>query len=242
MLSDIAELNDFYQSSLGLAAGRLLAGHLAGFWPDVRGEHIIALGYAPPLWEALPKAVVFSFMPSAQGAARCPAEGLNLSCLVSLHHLPLGDGCADRLVALHAMEALADPSSFLQEAGRVLKSGGRLLLIVPNRKGLWARNDRTPFGCGQPYSMAQMRKLLKEQGFYIERMRGALFAPPNAMRLNLAFAEKAERIAARLFPYFGGVLMVEASKHVCAPAGLRAKKRAPIVMPAPFPASCYAAC
>lgn len=241
-MQDIADLRDFYQSPLGLSAGRLLAARLSSWWPTVRGEQIAALGYALPFLEALSQADVYAFMPAALGAVRCPAQGLNRSCLVSMANLPLGDGSIDRVVALHALEWLVDPQSFLGETRRILKGNGRLLLIVPNRKGLWARNDRTPFGCGQPYSMAQMRKLLKEQGFNIERMRAALFAPPCAMRLKSAFAEKTENMASRLLPFFGGVLMVEASKQICAPAGLRTRKNlSPIVLPAALPASCYAA-
>ncbi len=243
MLTDITDLRDFYSSPLGFAVQRLLCARLAEFWPTLRGERIAALGYAPPLRESLARqATVYALMPAAQGVLHCPAEGPNASCLVSPYALPLGDSSVDRVVALHALEGLAEPALLLREMARVMKGNGRLLLIVPNRKGVWARNDRTPFGCGQPFSTAQVRKLLKNQGFLIERMQGVLFAPPSAARINLALADKTERILSRLLPYFGGVLMVEASLQICAPIGLRTKLRVPFAVTAPLPVSCYAAC
>ncbi len=181
-------------------------------------------------------------MPASQGVVRYPDEGPNVSCLVLPHALPLGDASVDRFVALHALEGLSDPASFLREAWRTLKGNGRLLIVVPNRKGLWAHHDNTPFGCGQPYSTGQIKKLLKEQGFSIERLSCALYALPHGGRLNVALADKAEKIFARVLPYFGGVLIVEAGKQIRAPIGSRAKSRAKLTLTAPVPASCRAAC
>jgi alpha-ketoglutarate-dependent 2,4-dichlorophenoxyacetate dioxygenase len=42
---------------------------------------------------------------------------------------------------------------------------GRLLLIVPNRRGIWARLDSTPFGHGRPYSRGQLERLLGDALF-----------------------------------------------------------------------------
>ena len=44
----------------------------------------------------------------------------------------------------------------LREIWRVMASGGQLLAVVPNRRGLWARMDTTPFGHGRPYSRSQI--------------------------------------------------------------------------------------
>ena len=47
------------------------------------------------------------------------------------------------------LEMTNDPGTLLREAWRVLAAGGRLLVVVPNRRGLWARMDTTPFGHGR---------------------------------------------------------------------------------------------
>ena len=53
----------------------------------------------------------------------------------------------------------------LKEIWRVLAGGGRLLVVAPNRRGIWARLDLTPFGSGQPYTMSQLSRLLRDEQF-----------------------------------------------------------------------------
>lgn len=47
--------------------------------------------------------------------------------------LPFPDASFDKVVAFQVIEHLRDPAPFLNEAARVLKPGGRLLLTTPNR-------------------------------------------------------------------------------------------------------------
>jgi hypothetical protein len=104
----------------------------------------------------------------------------------------------------------------LQEAWRVLVGQGRLLMIVPNRSGIWARIDSTPFGHGTPYSLGQIRHFLKEYTFVPERAERALFFPPTSSRLMLVTAGMWEKIGQAFFNAFGGVNIVEATKQLYA--------------------------
>ncbi len=242
MFSDIIELRDFYQNPLGHMARRIISSRVSDMWPDMRGERVLILGYGAPLLRSLSQKTqaLYAFMPAAQGVSYWPREGPNISCLIEIDNLPLPDNSIDRIIALHAMEGVAEPAAMLREVWRVMKSGGRFLTIVPNRRGLWAHSDRTPFGNGQPYSASQIKNALHHHGFLIERVRHALYAPPSALRLNLSFADKIEKIAARLFPGFGGLLFLEASKQLYAPiqpktGGLRHRLVLPLSMPMPQP-------
>jgi SAM-dependent methyltransferase len=136
----------------------------------------------------------------------------------------------DRLVLMHGLETSENPSAVLEEAGRVLAPGGRALIIVPNRSGLWARSDVTPFGFGRPYSVAQLEAQLRRHGFSPERSQSVLFAPPAATPFWLRTADFWESIGRRIPWLVGGVLMVEASKQVYAPTrgGLGAAVRRPL--------------
>jgi SAM-dependent methyltransferase len=136
----------------------------------------------------------------------------------------------DRLVLMHGLETSENPSAVLEEAGRVLSPGGRALMIVPNRSGLWARSDVTPFGFGRPYSVAQLEAQLRRHGFTPERSQSVLFAPPAATRFWLRTADFWETIGRRIPWLVGGVLMVEVSKQVYAPTrgGLGAAVRRPL--------------
>jgi len=96
----------------------------------------------------------------------------------------------------------------------VLTPEGRLLLIVPNRRGIWARLDTTPFGHGRPYSRAQLERLLGESLFTPLEWASALFMPPFDRQWLVRWATGFERIGARLWPGFAGVIIVEARKEL----------------------------
>ena len=239
MFTDIVHLRDFYQSPLGHRAKRIIDARVTDMWPDMRGERVLVLGYGVPLLRTLSHkaAALYAFMPAAQGVSYWPREGPNIAALVDIDNLPLPDASIDRVIALHALEGLAEPNALLSEVWRVMKSGGRFLTIIPNRRGLWAHSDRTPFGHGQPYSPFQIKDALHQQGFLVERVRYGLYAPPTASRPVLRLADRIEKAAAWLFPGFGGLLFVEASKQLYAPRGASSARRHRLVLPLPLPSS-----
>jgi SAM-dependent methyltransferase len=239
MFNDIVELRDFYQTPLGQMARRMLRARVVEMWPNVQGERILVLGYGVPLLRPMyaQAAALYAAMPAQQGVSYWPREGPNVSALVEMSDLPLPDNSIDRVIALHALEGLAEPGPLLEEVWRVMRSGGRFLTIVPNRRGLWAHSDRTPFGHGQPYSTSQIRNALQNQGFLVERTRHALYAPPMGSRLGLSLADGFERYAEWLFPGFGGLLLLESSKQLYAPIVTKASLRHRLVLPLPLPAS-----
>ena len=239
MFTDIVDLRDFYQSPLGLMARRLVRARVAEMWPSMTGERVLLLGYGAPLLRPLAAqaAAIYAFMPAAQGVSYWPREGPNVSALVEIDNLPLADNSIDRVITLHALEGMAEPNILLGEVWRVMKSGGRFMTIVPNRRGLWAHSDRTPFGHGQPYSPSQIKDALHRQGFLIERVRQALFAPPVVSRLGLSLADGIEKYASWLFPGFGGLLLAEASKQLYAPLAPKTSLRHRLVLPLAMPSS-----
>jgi len=108
----------------------------------------------------------------------------------------------------------------------VLGPGGRVLFIVPNRAGLWARRDITPFGYGRPYSPGQLDMQLKKHQFLPERHVGALYQMPSRSRLWMKSAGVFERFGRHVPTVFaGGAFMVEATKLVYPPKGRVERKR-----------------
>ena len=108
----------------------------------------------------------------------------------------------------------SDAGALLREVWRVLAAGGRLLAVVPNRRGLWARMDTTPFGHGRPYSRSQITQLLRETWFTPTGWSEALYVPPIARGWFLRSAVAWERTGATLSAPFAGVHIVEATKQV----------------------------
>jgi SAM-dependent methyltransferase len=238
MHSDVIDLREFYLSPAGQAVRRLLRARLRQIWPNLRGERVAALGYSVPLLRPFlgEAESLTALMPAEQGVAYWPREGPNVSCLVDTKNLPLHDNSVDRLILMHALEGESEPRNLLHEARRVLKSSGRMLLIVTNRRGLWAHSDRTPFGTGQPYSGFQIKDRLREQGFLVDRLWHALYMPPTSSRLMISLADSFERYGPKLFPGFGGLLLVEAGKQLYAPTGLKSRFAVPrLVLPLPSP-------
>ena len=116
----------------------------------------------------------------------------------------------------------------------MLAGGGRLLIVAPNRRGIWARLDRTPFGSGRPYTMSQLSQLLRDELFTPVGSGAALFIPPARKRMILRSAPVWERIGQRWFPTFAGVLLIEAAKQIYAkPAAARTPRHRLVYTPAP---------
>lgn len=212
------DLKEFYESTQGRVVQRVLRQHLRHFWPDIKGLRLLGLGYAIPylkpfMDEAERTAVL---MPGRQGAVFWPSGDKGLVAMAEEGALPIETNSVDRVLAIHATQDAAGLDATLRECWRVLAGQGRLLLVVPNRTGLWARTDSTPFGLGAPWSMAQIRQALKDNMFVPERAGRALFLPPSASRLLLATAPMWEKLGHRFWPAFGGVNIVEAGKQLYA--------------------------
>ena len=122
----------------------------------------------------------------------------------------------------------------LKEIWRVLAGGGRLLIVVPNRRGIWARLDRTPFGSGRPYTMSQLSQLLRDELFTPVGSDTALYIPPVRKRMILRSASAWERVGKRWFSTFAGVVLIEATKQIYAkPVAVRTPRRRLVYTPAP---------
>ena len=208
-------------------------------WPDVKGQRVLGLGYATPyLRQFLTEAErTLAFMPASKGVLHWPSEGRGLTALVDETEFPLPDLSIDRVLLVHGLESSEYQSDMLREAWRVLTGEGRLLIVAPNRSGIWARLERTPLGWGQPYSAAQLSRLLRDNMFTPTRSNRALYIPPLRTRALLRSAPAWERIGSRWFPTFGGVVLVEAGKQLYA-SNLQAERkrfRRPIVVSFPRP-------
>lgn len=241
MSLDVVELRNFYASPLGTVARRLVAKAVERTWPDVRGQSILGFGYATPYLSPLRASAdrVIAFMPAAQGVVHWPRQGPCATALVNRGALPLQIGSVDRVILAHALETAESPPALMEEVWRVLTPGGRVIVIVPNRRGLWARIDTTPFGQGQPFSRSQLARLMKESLFSPETWGEALYIPPVPRRLALRSAVAFERIGAGLSLPFAGVHVMEAVKQLYRPVSARkvakAVRLAPVLAPAPAP-------
>lgn len=216
---DVTMLRDFYATPLGQIARRILASRIRSQWGSARGETIASLGFGTPFLGAYRNeaSCTAALMPASQGALIWPSAGPVLSSLVEEDQLPLPDNSVDRFLVIHCLEVAEHVAPLLRELWRVLKPEGRLLIVVPNRRGLWAHVDTTPFGYGSPYSRTQLDALLHQSLFSPVTWSTALHLPPFDRGILVRSATAWERVGARMMSAFGGVLMVEARKETMAP-------------------------
>ena len=167
MSLDVIDLRDFYSQRLGVVARRLINRGIHARWPDAQGQRVLGLGYPTPylgLFREDSERCI-AFMPAAQGVLKWPTARPTLATLVDEFSLPLPDSAVDRILLVHALEFSESAEDLLQEIWRVLTPQGKLILVVPNRRGLWAASESTPFGHGQLLSRGQIGALLKEAKF-----------------------------------------------------------------------------
>ncbi len=236
MSSDVVDLRDFYRTGVGLVARRMIRGAIRRVWPDLRGMRLLGVGYTTPFLSAIAAETerTVALMPASLGVLGWPSEGRNLVTLADEGELPFADYSIDRLLVVHAIETSEQAGAMLKEIWRVLAGGGRLLIVAPNRRGIWARLDRTPFGSGRPYTMSQLSQLLRDELFTPVGSDTALYIPPVRKRMMLRAAPAWERIGKRWFPTFAGVVLIEATKQIYAkPVAARAPRRRLVYTPAP---------
>jgi SAM-dependent methyltransferase len=243
MSIDVTDLRAFYASPLGQVARGLVSRAVDRFWGPLHGLSVLGLGYAPPYLGAAREQCerALAFMPASQGVVNWPSTGASAAALVDPLMMPLPDASIDRVLLVHALEVVESPSELLHEIWRILTPGGRIIMVAPNRRGLWARMDTTPFGYGQPYSRSQLKSLMRQTWFSPEGWAETLYVPPLRDRFLLQTAQVWERIGAGFSLPFAGLHIVEATKQLYRPGAVRAVRRAsrsaPVFIPAPAPAS-----
>lgn len=234
MYLDVVDIRDFYASPLGQTVARQLGPVVASQARVDAATRVLGFGFATPFLDAVTGAERrLAFMPAGQGVIDWPAENGSSTALVEEDSLPLPDSSIDLALLVHALEMSPRPNALMAELRRVLTSGGRIVIVAPNRQGPWARSDISPFGFGRPYSRSQIRSLFAEVGFEAEAWATALHMPPTARRPLIGAAGAIDRIGRRVWPAFAGVIVVSAVKRTVQVIGSRAKLQlAPALRPA----------
>ena len=232
MRPDVFDLHEFYGSRQGQLVRRLLNREIRTHWPDLRGKSVLGLGYTQPFMRPLSLTAERTaiLMPKAQGVVRWPSDGPNLVALGAENDLPIEDRSVDRVLIVHALESSEQVGRMLREIWRVLADDGEVVVIVPNRRGLWCLNERTPFGHGHPYSSTQLKQLLRGHLFAPQKTGFALFVPPFRSNLLLKTAVAWERVGLRIAQRLAGAVVMMAVKQIYAataiPVGVKIKRPA----------------
>ena len=233
MHHDIDNLRSFYyQRALGRVVQRILRDRLTGRWRpgSCTGMNVAGFGFAAPMLRPYLSTArrVTALMPGPQGAMHWPAGQANHSVLCDETAWPIETGSIDRLLLLHALETSDRPDALLDEAWRALGPGGRMMIMVPNRAGLWAASERTPFGFGRSYTAGQLEGQTLKAGFVTEWLGSAVYIPPSDRRFWLRSAQMWERTGAKISRVLiAGVALMEVSKQQRGYIGPEARVKVP---------------
>ena len=225
MNMDIVDLRQFYATQLGQIAHNSIASALKSIWQPLSDERLVGLGYATPFLDLFRSDTerTIALMPAGQGAYRWPPAEACATALVFDEDLPLPDASVDRMLLVHALEHCENANETLTEIWRVLSPGGRLVIVAPNRRGVWARVETTPFGSGRPYSGLQLAQLLRSNMFTPTAWSDALHFPPAKNKYLIRSTGMLERFGRKFAPVFAGAVIVEATKQLY--QGLPVKQR-----------------
>lgn len=209
MRPTVEELRAYYATRHGQRVARQLAATVAPAIRHGATARLLGLGYCTPLLAGLDPAKVERLaliMPEGSGAKPWPPNGGSCVAQGDEFNLPFTEALFDQALLAHSLEYAEPPRKLLRELWRVLAPAGELVLIVPNRLGLWTHFEATPFGRGRPWGKGELSRLLQESMFEPIACRTALVAPPVK---GLRWLDKPlTRIARR----FGGIHFVLARK------------------------------
>lgn len=218
MLVSAKDYEDFYLSRTGRVMRDVLRQKIRKIWPHAKGARLLGYGFAYPYLDL--------YRPEAEitvGAGRVemgvlpwPEKEHNAALLAASQALPFESNYFDNVMLIHALEHAGSVRALLQETWRVLRSNGRMLLVIPNRTGLWSMASWSPFGLGTPYSRMQIVDFLREEQFDIESISPALFALPSTRNFTHNMAPTLERIGPYIMPALAGVYIIECTKKVYA--------------------------
>jgi SAM-dependent methyltransferase len=180
MRPSVSELHAWYATLEGRRVARTLAATVARVVSPSPTARFLAIGYPTPLLHGLDPARFERMavaMPRQQGAHRWPARRGNVVVEVDPFRLPWAPALFDTVLLVHTLEH-GDSRRQLREVWRVLAPAGRLVVIVPNRLGLWTHFENNPFGQGRPFTHGQLARLLESAMFEPVAQRTLIPAPP----------------------------------------------------------------
>lgn len=224
----LRQLDLWYHTPLGSSVFAAERQELNKYLPHYFGQHLLQIGGPSELWlfEQSPIQHRVRLSPEYMPVFRGP------SVQGTLNALPFLPESFEVILLPHVLEFITQPTALLQQAYSLLTPEGRLILLGFNPCSIWGvvkwfKQQRTLPWRGEFRSVWAITKLMKKQGFTIEKTLTAFYRPPvrrKSWLRRLLFLEAMGRL---LWADCGAVYMVIATKNVVSllPADKRLKLR-----------------
>lgn len=217
---DIIDLKEFYRSPLAGNVHSVIKEMLVRLRSTGCLRKTLFVGFGAPYADQTSHE--FLLMQAHVGVLAWPDKPNNRALLAYENAWAFADHTFDEIIIVHGLEYAQHAGNVLDECYRCLCPEGRLVVIMPNRRGIWVRSDKTPFGVGQPCTLTQLSQALRKSEFIpIDVVRGLYTFPSSTWFGNLC-SWIFECIASKTLQKFSGLVGVAAIKRVY--AGIPAKK------------------
>lgn len=220
-----ADLRKFYSSNYGKLISKevkVILGALASLHKDKRS---LIVGFGIPYFTEIFKEHLLMF--AHVGIYPWPDQKNNIAILSHENEWPILEQEFDEIIIIHGLEYAYNPAEVMAECYRCLKAEGKLLIITPNRRSIWAHNDKTPLGCGQPYTLTQLEKMLHRENFIVTSVKRSLYQLPFNGVYGKIISFIFEKLAKRILQKFSGLVGVLAIKQIY--SGERIKRNVKLV-------------
>lgn len=223
---DPARYRRWFETSLGAqvdADEKQAVFALAGL---TRGDRVLDLGcgdgnYTGPIADTTGRAVGVDSSWSMLKAARRRLAGRSDLGWVGGDggSLPFRSEAFDAVIAVTVLCLAAEPRRVLDEAYRVLRPGGRLVVGELGRYSLWALWRRlrglvaeTVYREAHFFTPAEIRSMLEASGFRDVRVDSAVYYPPVDVKALIRATRPVEALGRRLAPWAGAFLVARGTR------------------------------
>lgn len=133
--------------------------------------------------------------------------------------MPFIEESLNLVVMTHVLEFCEDPRLILNEAYRLLKPGGQLIMMGFNSSSLWRISQWRRGYSGYPWSgrflsLWQLRHWALKIGYGIVLDKSLCFLPPREQRFSDKWLRVMDAMGQTLSPRFGAIYFIYAQKKV----------------------------
>jgi SAM-dependent methyltransferase len=205
-------LAEWLNSPLGEALLSAERARLAPIISRVFGYHVLQLSCAPEIdmMADCPVCHQIRFAPAWNQGRTIP--------VADIESLPLATDSMDAVLLHHSLDYTQDSHRLLREATRVLRPGGRLIIVGFNPSSLWGLSKIVRWRRQMPWnarfiSRRRLTDWLSLLDFHVESVGYGGFLPPVRHPRLLDIAPDFERWLDRLGNPTGAFYLIVASKH-----------------------------
>lgn len=223
--------NQFYHSLCGRLASKIINSHILSLWSDtedLKDMNILALGWPYPYIHHFTtnynRTIVVNPHIYKENLEEIPKSYKNITIVSEINKLPFYEQFFDRIIVIHGAEFSNDIIKFFNNLEELLVSNGRIIIISPNKSGLWRRGQKTPFGYGNATTAGQLQWSFKQVGFEVDYYSSALNFFPTQSRTILSLATKWERFGRNILPFLSGIHILEGHKNLFSGAIIKPSK------------------